>query len=293
MRAVIKMHAFLHWTSGWGEDQHPGPNLSYPHVKPISCDAISALNSNISFRWSISTSCLTGPDEFRPQVCLRGENGALFLACPLADLWTLAALITADAWWTHSGWQGQLRESLQKKHHSRRFPSSFYVLWFPCPSSFITDSPPAYTNMLHKCCRLRKAGWGGGLSNDAALTQVCVMWFAELLLPTKAQLEPRLVWPAQGVSVLQGGEGIAGVAVCDEAKIVPGGGNIAVSQSLNEIRDEIHTTSTQKSINVVGLPKSKTQWTWRLFIKLFCLCVNTSAPDCPSHTVSCSGLGKW
>lgn len=72
------------------------------------------------------------------------------------------------------------------------------------------------------------------------------MWFAELLLPTKAQLEPRLVWPAQGVSVLQGGEGIAGVAVCDEAKIVPGGGNIAVSQSLNEIRDEIHTTSTEK-----------------------------------------------
>lgn len=51
------------------------------------------------------------------------------------------------------------------------------------------------------------------------------MWFAELLLPTKAQLEPRLVRPAQGVSILQGGEGIAGVAVCDEAKIVPGGGN--------------------------------------------------------------------
>lgn len=151
--AVNKMQAFLHWTSGLREDQHSGPNLSYPHVKPISCDAISALNSNISFRWSISTWCLTGPDEFRPQVCLRGDNGALFLACPLADLWTLAALITADAWWTHSGWQGQLRESLQKKHHSRRFPLCFYVLWFPCPSSFITDSPPAYTNMLHECCR--------------------------------------------------------------------------------------------------------------------------------------------
>lgn len=190
--------------------------------------------------------------------------------------------------------QGQLRESLQKTHHSRRFPSSFNVLWFPCPSSFNTGSPKAYTaNMLHKGCRLGRQGWGGGLSNDVALTQVCVMWFAELLLPTKAQLEPRLVWPAQGVSVLQGGEGIAGVAVCDEAKIVPGGGNIAVSQSLNENWDEIYTTSTWKSINVVGPPKSKAQVSWRLFIKLFCLCFETSAPGCPSHTVSCSGLGKW
>lgn len=42
-------------------------------------------------------------------------------------------------------------------------------------------------------------------------------------MSAEAQLEPRLVGPAQGVSVLQGGEGVAGVAVRDEAKIVPGG----------------------------------------------------------------------
>lgn len=48
------------------------------------------------------------------------------------------------------------------------------------------------------------------------------MWFAELLLSAKAQLELRLVWPAYGVSVLKGGKGVTSVAVRDEAKIVPG-----------------------------------------------------------------------
>lgn len=188
---------------------------------------------------------------------------------------------------------GAVTRVSSKEASLKTFPLVFLCLMISLPFFFYHGQSSSVHKHASQVLQARKAGWGGGLSNDAALTQVCVMWFAELLLPTKAQLEPRLVWPAQGVSVLQGGEGIAGVAVCDEAKIVPGGGNIAVSQSLNEIRDEIHTTSTQKSINVVGLPKSKTQWTWRLFIKLFCLCVNTSAPDCPSHTVSCSGLGKW
>ena len=41
-------------------------------------------------------------------------------------------------------------------------------------------------------------------------------------MSAEAQLELRLVGPAQGVSVLKGGEGVTGVAVGDEAKIVPG-----------------------------------------------------------------------
>lgn len=48
------------------------------------------------------------------------------------------------------------------------------------------------------------------------------MRFAELLLSAKAQLELRLVRAAKGVSVLQGSDGVAGVAVGDEAKVVPG-----------------------------------------------------------------------
>lgn len=153
--AVNNMHAFLHWISRWREDQHSGPNLSYPHVKSISCDAISALNSNISFRWSISTWCLIGPDEFRPQVCLQGELYFWHVHWLTSELLLPSLLPMPDG-----RIQGQLRESLQKTHHSRRFPSSFYVLWFPCPSSFITGSPPAYTNMLHKGCRLGRQAEG-------------------------------------------------------------------------------------------------------------------------------------
>lgn len=50
------------------------------------------------------------------------------------------------------------------------------------------------------------------------------MRFAELLLSAEAELELGLVGAAEGVSVLQRGEGVAGVAVRDEAEVVPGGG---------------------------------------------------------------------
>lgn len=147
-----------------------------------------------------------------------------------------------------------------------------------------------HSSSVHKhasqVLQARKADWGRVGLNDDALTQVCVMRFAELLLPTEAQLEPRLVRPAQGVSILQGGEGIAGVAVCDEAKIVPGGGRIAASQSLNEILDEIHVTSTERSINVVWLLKAKTQWTWRFLFN-----VPSWATGCVLGIMSCLGLG--
>lgn len=59
------------------------------------------------------------------------------------------------------------------------------------------------------------------------LTQVCVMRFAELLLSAEAELELGLVGAAEGVSVLQRGEGVAGVAVRDEAEVVPGWGETA------------------------------------------------------------------
>lgn len=59
-------------------------------------------------------------------------------------------------------------------------------------------------------------------SRAGLLTQVCVIGFAELLLSTKAELKLRLIWSAQGVSILKSSEGVTGVAVCDKAKIVPG-----------------------------------------------------------------------
>lgn len=63
-----------------------------------------------------------------------------------------------------------------------------------------------------------------GWSQASILTQVCVIGFAELLLSAEAELELRFVWPAQGVSILKGSEGITSVAVGDKAKIVPGSG---------------------------------------------------------------------
>lgn len=74
---------------------------------------------------------------------------------------------------------------------------------------------------------------GGGGGGWRLLTQVCVMRFAELLLSAEAQLELGLVGAAKGVSVLQGGEGVAGVAVRDEAKVVPGGEEGAGVRSLS------------------------------------------------------------
>lgn len=53
------------------------------------------------------------------------------------------------------------------------------------------------------------------------------MRFAELLLSAEAELELGLVGAAEGVSVLQRGEGVAGVAVRDEAEVVPGWGETA------------------------------------------------------------------
>lgn len=58
-------------------------------------------------------------------------------------------------------------------------------------------------------------------SQAGILTQVCVIGFAELLLSAEAELELRLVRPAQGVSILKGSKGITSVAVGDKAKIVP------------------------------------------------------------------------
>lgn len=204
------------------------------YVKAISRDAISALNSNISLRWSISTWRLVGPDNSSPQVCLWGENGPLFLSCPLADPWTLAALTTANAWRTHSGRQGAVTRVSWKDTSLETFPLVLLCLIISLSFFLYRWHSSSVHKRAWQVLQARSTDWGRGLSNDDALTQVCVMWFAELLLPTKAQLEQRLVQPAQGVSILQGGEGIAGVAVCDEAKIVPGG-NIAESQSLNEI----------------------------------------------------------
>lgn len=73
-----------------------------------------------------------------------------------------------------------------------------------------------------------------GWSKAGILTQVCVIGFAELLLSTEAELELRLVRPAQGVSILKGSEGITSVAVGDKAKIVPGIGNRKWSMKYTE-----------------------------------------------------------
>lgn len=120
---------------GWGGAAFSNLSLDFGniHVKAISCDAISALNSNISLRWSISTWRLTGPDESGPQVCLWEENGVLFLACPLADPWTLAALIIANAWWTHSGWQGPVTRVPWKDASLKTFPLALLCLMIPLP----------------------------------------------------------------------------------------------------------------------------------------------------------------
>lgn len=93
------------------------------------------------------------------------------------------------------------------RHHSTYlFPGSSFVQWKAA------------------LCQLWVQILMGSWSQADILTQVCVIGFAELLLSTEAELELRLVRPAQGVSILKGSEGITSVAVGDKAKIVSGSG---------------------------------------------------------------------
>lgn len=120
----------------------------------------------------------------------QGGNRAPVSAWSQSDLWTRFALLSHKSL-VDTSKAGRIwyRSPLIWKHHSSLFFLSYSLL--PLPTFCLnTDSPPSYANVLHDCRGLMQR------TTKTALTQVCVMWFAELLLSAEAQFELRLVWPA-------------------------------------------------------------------------------------------------